>query len=133
MRKIVMAVLVIVVVHAATTLVVVSARAEPAGPTATNVTFAGAGGVVLHGTVRTPASGAKTRHPALVLLGGAGNRLIAEARGFTDRGIVTLVYDQRTDLLAEDALAGVRLLRARPDVDPANVGLWAPASPRNSS
>ncbi|WP_405135155.1 alpha/beta hydrolase family protein [Nocardia sp. NBC_01388] len=48
--------------------------------------------------------------------------------------MTTLVFDKRTigystihrdfSLLADDALAGVALLRARTDVDPAAVGLW---------
>ena len=73
------------------------------------------------------------------MLQGAGNRgrqeLRAEAEAFARRGVVTLIYDKRTvgysllhrdyAVLAEDALAGLRLLRARADVDPASVGLWA--------
>jgi pimeloyl-ACP methyl ester carboxylesterase len=47
---------------------------------------------------------------------------------------VTLIYDKRTvgysltdrnySVLADDALAGVELLRARADIDPARVGMW---------
>jgi hypothetical protein len=73
------------------------------------------------------------------MLQGAGNRgrqeLRAEAEAFARRGVVTLIYDKRTvgysllqrdyAVLADDALAGLRLLRARGDVDPASVGLWA--------
>jgi uncharacterized protein len=74
-----------------------------------------------------------------VMVQGAGNRgrneLRAEAEAFARRGVVTLIYDKRTvgysllrrdyAVLAEDAQAGLRLLRARGDVNPARVGLWA--------
>ena len=70
---------------------------------------------------------------------GAGNRgrqeLRAEADAFASHGIATLIYDKRTvgysllhrdySVLADDALAGLRLLRSRTDVDPAQTGLWA--------
>ncbi len=70
---------------------------------------------------------------------GAGNRgrkeLLPEAEAFARHGIVTLIYDKRTvgyslfhrdySVLADDALAGVRLLHSRPDVDPARLGIWA--------
>jgi hypothetical protein len=116
------------------------AFAAPADVTATDVTFTGAGGVVLHGTVLTPGRDTATaRRPGLVMLEGAGNRgreyLLPEARAYARHGIVTLVYDKRTvgysmlrrdyGLLADDALAGLRLLRSRPDVDPGRAGLWA--------
>ena len=85
-----------------------------------------------------PAAGA-ARRPGLVLLEGAGNRgrpyLRPEAEAYARHGVVTLVYDKRTagystlhrdySVLADDALAGLRLLRDRPDVDPARLGLWA--------
>jgi dienelactone hydrolase len=78
------------------------------------------------------------RHPAVVFVHGAGRgsrfALADQAEYLAKAGIVTLVYDKRTvgysfanrdfDLLAEDALAAVRLVRARPEVDPAQVGLW---------
>jgi hypothetical protein len=114
------------------------AHAAPDGLTTTDVSFVGNGGVVLHGTVLAPASAAP-RRPGLVMLQGAGNRgrqeLRAEAEAFASHGIVTLIYDKRTvgyslfhrdySVLADDALAGLRLLRSRPDVDPARAGLWA--------
>jgi uncharacterized protein len=116
----------------------VAARAAPGGLRAGEVSFVGSGGVVLHGTVLTPAATPR-RRPGLVMLQGAGNRgrheLRAEAEAFARRGVVTLIYDKRTvgysllhrdySVLAEDALAGLRLLRSRGDVDPASVGLWA--------
>ncbi|WP_328470996.1 prolyl oligopeptidase family serine peptidase [Actinoplanes sp. NBC_00393] len=106
---------------------------------ATEVQFTGAGGEVLHGTVLAPEQAAGgTRRPGIVMLEGAGNRgreyLMPEARAYARHGIVTLVYDKRAvgysmlqrdyGLLADDALAGLRLLRSRPDVDPARAGLW---------
>jgi dienelactone hydrolase len=102
------------------------------------VSFVGNGGVVLHGTILAPAASTPPR-PGLVMLQGAGNRgreeLGAAAEAFARHGIVTLIYDKRTvgysllqrdySVLAGDALAGLRLLRSRADVDPASVGLWA--------
>jgi dienelactone hydrolase len=113
------------------------AHAAPDGVTTVDVSFTGGGGVVLHGTVLIPASGAG-RHPGMVMLEGAGNRgrgyLEPDAEAYARRGIVTLVYDKRTvgysmihrdySVLADDALAALRLLGSRPDVDPARVGLW---------
>ncbi|GII28625.1 alpha/beta hydrolase family protein [Planotetraspora mira] len=114
------------------------AHAAPGGLTTTEVSFSGDGGVVLRGTVLAPAS-ATRRRPALVMVQGAGTRgrgeLRAEAEAFARLGIVTLIYDKRTigyslfhrdySVLADDALAALRLMRARADVDPARLGLWA--------
>ncbi len=107
------------------------------GFTGTEVSFVGSGDVVLHGTVLAPESSA-TPGPAMVLLGGAGSRgrnaLRAEAEAFARRGVVTLIYDKRTQgysllhrdySVLADALAGLRLLKSRADVDPARLGLWA--------
>jgi uncharacterized protein len=77
-------------------------------------------------------------HPAVVFVHGAGrgsrSALADQAEYLARAGIVALVYDKRTvgysfvnrdfDLLAEDALAALRLVRARPEVDPGRVGLW---------
>ncbi|MEV4507429.1 hypothetical protein AB0K00_00515 [Dactylosporangium sp. NPDC049525] len=118
------------------------AHSAPDGFTATEVSFTGNGGVVLHGTVLTPAAAppaGTTRRPGIVMLEGAGNRgrsyLRPEAEAYARHGIVTLFYDKRSvgysllhrdySVLADDALAGIRLLRDRPDVDPARLGLWA--------
>ncbi|WP_405163227.1 hypothetical protein OG203_44385 [Nocardia sp. NBC_01499] len=103
----------------------------------TDVSFTGSGGVVLHGTVIAPATG---RQPgaAIVLLGGSDWKVRADVRQhaemFARLGLVTLTFDKRTigyskthrdyGVLAEDALGAVELLRSRPDVDPARVGLW---------
>jgi uncharacterized protein len=91
---------------------------------------------VLEATVFVPRE--PGRHPGVVFVHGAGrgsrSALADQAAYLARAGIVALVYDKRTvgysfanrdfDLLAEDALAAVRLVRARPDVDPARVGLW---------
>ena len=141
MRKIAIAVL--AALSASIVAVPVPALARPAltGPAdvvATEVEFTGADGEVLHGTVLAPDQAAgNTRRPGIVMLEGAGNRgreyLMPEARAYARHGVVTLVYDKRTvgysmlqrdyGLLADDALAGLRLLRSRRDVDPARAGL----------
>lgn len=103
------------------------------------VSFRGGDGLVLHGTVLSAATaqGAPAR-PGIVLVGGAGpgprEEYRQEAEAFARAGITTLVYDKRTvgysrmdrdfGLLVSDAVAGVRLLRGRPGVDPHHVGLW---------
>lgn len=118
--------------------------AAPDPPTAagtdlvgTDVSFTASDGSTLFGTV-VALAGDSPPGPAMVLVhgGGAGPRewLRQEAEAFARAGIITLIYDKRTKgysltqrsygLLAEDALAAVRLLRAWPGVDPARVGLW---------
>lgn len=88
------------------------------------------------GTVHSPVGA--TGRPGVVLVHGSGTgadeRYDQIADAFARTGIVVLRYDKRTEdytpshrdysLLADDALAGVRALRARPEVDPARVGLW---------
>lgn len=102
-----------------------------------NVTFRGGGGLVLHGTVLSR-DGAPGPEPGIVLVGGSGSgpreEYRQEAEAFARAGITTLVYDKRTvgysllhrdfGLLADDALAGVRLLQSRTGVNPRRVGLW---------
>ena len=96
------------------------------------------GGVTLAGTLVSPAK--KGRHPAVVLLHGSGAgpreglRPLAEI--FASRGVAALVYDKRDagdvpgtellgfDELTRDALAAVRFLKGRGDVNAAQVGLW---------
>ena len=91
---------------------------------------------VLDGTVVAPRE--TGRYPAVVFVHGAGrgsrSALIDQAKYLASVGVVALVYDKRTvgysfanrdfDLLAEDALAAVQVLRERADVDPDRVGLW---------
>uniref|UniRef100_UPI000379BC25 alpha/beta hydrolase family protein n=1 Tax=Nocardiopsis chromatogenes TaxID=280239 RepID=UPI000379BC25 len=98
-----------------------------------------AGDRTVGGTVIAPAGGG-TGLPAIVLVAGSGEGLPREvyrpqAEAFAHAGIVTLIYDKRgpndgyslfdasiTDL-ADDAIAGVHLLRERPEVDPDLVGV----------
>ncbi|MGW7526745.1 alpha/beta hydrolase family protein [Streptomyces sp. NPDC054783] len=101
------------------------------------VTFRGGSGLVLHGTVLSK-NGAPGPEPGIVLVGGSGagprEEYRQEAEAFARAGITTLVYDKRTvgysrlhvdfGLLADDALAGVRLLQSRSGVNARRVGLW---------
>jgi uncharacterized protein len=105
------------------------------------VRFPDAGAPVAKAAVRR-------RYPAAVLVHGSGritgSELLQRAgRRLTAMGFAVLAYDKRGvggstgeytsigpansdrmfDLLAEDALAGIAALKARPDVDPARVGL----------
>jgi pimeloyl-ACP methyl ester carboxylesterase len=97
------------------------------------------GDVVLAGTLLAP-SKAEAR-PAVVLLHGAGAAERHFYRIFADhlarQGIAALIYDKRgsgdstgsqeTATLndyAADALAGVRFLANRQDIDPAQIGVW---------
>src|SRR5262249_13980460 len=89
------------------------------------------GDVTLHGTIWAPI-GAEHSLPGVVLVSGSGPgpRVVSqlEAEAFAAAGIVTLVYDKRTvgyslfqrsyAQLADDALAGVKLLHTDPKVDP---------------
>jgi pimeloyl-ACP methyl ester carboxylesterase len=96
------------------------------------------GDVTLHGTLTLPeGSGA---HPAVVLLQEAGPR--SRPFGFwpylfARYGIAMLTFDKRGsgastghwesasfDDLAGDALAAVRLLRSRSEIDSTRIGLW---------
>jgi dienelactone hydrolase len=96
-------------------------------------------GVTLHGTVLVPdEASSPDRKPAMALVHGAGPHTREdqrdEAEAFAREGIVTLIYDKRTEgysqiersyqLLAGDALAAVGVLRDHPEVDPDAVGLW---------
>jgi hypothetical protein len=120
--------------------VLVLARPTAAGAAVdlvrTDVTFQGAGGVELHGTVLAPAA-ATGQLPGIVMVHGAGpatrEELQEEAEALAMRGVMTLIYDKRAAyslanrdyvVLANDALGGVRVMREHPDVDPTRVGLW---------
>jgi hypothetical protein len=104
----------------------------------TPVTFA-SGNITLAGSLRLPATSG--RHPAVVYAHGSGpgtrDQLSLLAHFFLHRGIAVLGYDKRgvgrsggdwrkIDFpeLASDALAAVRFLRSRPDIDPQKVGLF---------
>lgn len=105
--------------------------------TAVEVSFTGVDGERLNGTVLSPTAGARDR-PALVMVPGAGpggrSELRTAAESYARHGIVTLIYDKRTtgystlhrdySLLADDALAALRLLRERPGVDRTRTGMW---------
>ncbi|TWF98707.1 hypothetical protein FHX73_112528 [Kitasatospora viridis] len=107
-------------------------------PSRTAVSFSSADGTVLHGIVLAPHRAAGARGPGLVMVGGAGPVKAADlqdaAAAYARRGITTLVYDKRTagystthrdyGKLADDALAALAVLRARPDVQPSQAGLW---------
>jgi uncharacterized protein len=96
-------------------------------------------GATLHGAVLVPDGSSSTgRKPAVALVHGAGphprDDQRDEAEAFARQGIVTLIYDKRTEgysqiersyeLLADDALAAVDVLRDHPEVDSDAVGLW---------
>ncbi|MFB4310394.1 alpha/beta hydrolase family protein [Actinomadura sp. GTD37] len=110
----------------------------PSGLTSAEVSFQGAGGLTLRGTVLAPAKQGPPR-PGVVLVTGSGagvprEHLRTEAVEFARRGLAVLIYDKRSEgytdfhrdysVLADDALAGAAALRARPGVDPAKVGLY---------
>ncbi|MBV9232286.1 MAG: prolyl oligopeptidase family serine peptidase, partial [Chloroflexi bacterium] len=125
------------------TIAALTGRAQPAraaalssGVSTQEVNFR-SGDLTLHGTIWVPVA-ASHLLPGVVLVSGSGpgpraaTRLEAEA--FAGAGIVVLAYDKRTVgyslfqrsyvQLADDALAGVKLLRSNPHVDPTRVGLW---------
>jgi alpha-beta hydrolase superfamily lysophospholipase len=96
-------------------------------------------GVELAGTLYLPRSG--VRHAAIVLVHGSGPEPRQEyrfyARRFARAGLVALAYDKRGSgasggdsstasyqQLAADAVGAVKMLRSRPEVDAARVGIW---------
>jgi dienelactone hydrolase len=108
-----------------------AASAAPSGLSTSEVAFTGSGGLAMHGTVLAPAAGQGSR-PGVVLIGGSDWRsrtqLLPEAEAFARLGVVTLIYDKRSQtdyqLLADDATAAFDALRRQPRVDPRRVGLW---------
>ncbi len=112
--------------------------AKASGFTEVPVTFA-SGDITLAGSLLLPAT--PGRHPAVVYAHGSGpgtrNQVSLLAHFFLHRGIAVLGYDKRgvgqsggdwrkIDFpeLASDALAAVRFLRSRTDIDPQKVGLF---------
>jgi len=108
------------------------------GFTEVPVTFT-SGVITLAGSLRLPSTSG--RHPAVVYAHGSGpgtrNQVSLLAHFFLHRGFAVLGYDKRgiggstgdwrrIDFpeLAADALAAVRYLRSRPDIDPQKVGLY---------
>jgi pimeloyl-ACP methyl ester carboxylesterase len=96
------------------------------------------GNVTLSGTLVLPPT--KGPHPAVVIGGGSGSwvrsDLRFEADFFALNGVAALIYDKRGcgrstggwneagfDDLAGDALAGLQLLKHRPDINPHQIGL----------
>jgi dienelactone hydrolase len=98
------------------------------------------GDVTLAGTLVRP----RTRgpHPAIVAVLGSGDAVrwysLGRAREWAGLGYAALVYDKRgtgastgdwrlasPDDLAEDAIAGIRALQSRRDIQADHVGLWS--------
>lgn len=103
------------------------------------------GGVTLGGTLTIPL--ARGPHPAIVFTHGGGPDTRDAARFFADHfarhGVASLIYDKRGvgasapeldwgrsrfDDLAGDALAGVRLLKTRKEINPREIGLYGPSN-----
>ena len=97
------------------------------------------GDVTLAGTLTLPSGNGP--HPAVVFIHGSGPDSRENYRFYADlfalEGIATLIYDKRGvgastgdwrrvhfKDLAEDALAGVRMLKNRSDINPDKIGLW---------
>ena len=97
------------------------------------------GDVTLAGTLTLPPGDGP--HPAVIFIHGSGPDSRENYRFYADlfarHGIATLIYDKRgvgastgdwrrvhLRDLAEDALAGVRTLKSRRDIDPHKIGLW---------
>jgi pimeloyl-ACP methyl ester carboxylesterase len=113
------------------------AHADNADLVTTPIAFANNTGETLHGLVYAPRT-ATGPLPGMVLLAGSGRTshrtLATEAKAFAAQGIAVLAYDKRTAgysdahrdyaALADDAVAAVKLLRTRPGVDAAHVGIW---------
>ena len=103
-----------------------------------DVTFKN-GDVMLAGTLTLPSG--DHPHPAVIFVHGSGaadresNRFYADL--FARHGIATLIYDKRgvgastgdwryvhLSDLAQDALAGVQLLKSRKDINPNQIGIF---------
>jgi pimeloyl-ACP methyl ester carboxylesterase len=96
------------------------------------------GSASLSGSLLTPIGPGP--HPAIVMIHGSGpvtrEALMPYADVFVRNGIAVLIHDKRGtgsstgnwaratfDDLANDALAGVKLLKGRPEINPAQIGL----------
>ena len=99
------------------------------------------GDVTLAGRLVLPPT--KGPHPAMVIVFGSGPWVRSDAEGFAYffalNGMAALIYDKRGcgsstgnpdpykggfDDFAGDALAGLELLKHRPDINPHQIGLW---------
>ena len=99
--------------------------------------------VTLAGTLLTPTT--RGRHPAVILLHGSGAQdrngylsiMRFAADNFARHGIAALIYDKRGvgassgnwatasfDDMARDALAALKLLQSRKDINPKQIGMW---------
>lgn len=113
------------------------AKAEPKSFREEEISFAN-GDVSLSGTLLLP--NGKAKNPAVVLVHGSSpNERTAYrswARRFAESGVAALVYDKRgsgkstgntraasMENLADDALAGIRMLKLRRDIDAGKVGI----------
>ncbi|NUM54401.1 MAG: alpha/beta fold hydrolase [Candidatus Hydrogenedentes bacterium] len=102
------------------------------------VTFTN-GEVTLAGAVYSPKAPGK--HGAVVVLHGSGDNprwhFVQPADWFARQGMVCLIFDKRGNgkstgkwldvgfnELADDGVAGLRMLQARDDVDPKRIGFW---------
>ena len=128
-------------------LATVATRTQTArNPTDADVTIPAAG-FVLGGTITTPVVTGTLRHPAVVLIGGssqagrdetvAGIAIFAQLAGaLADQGFVVLRYDKRgvgqsggriesatLQDYADDAMAAVKWLAKRKDVDPRRIAV----------
>lgn len=122
-------------------LVIVSLALSPATARSVDVRYAN-GDIQLAAELMLPEKGTPQSVPAVVLIQGSGSsdrsnewaRKIGQV--FVDRGIAVLLTDKRGsgksqgdwrtagfDELAEDALAGVRFLKTRPEIDTSRIGL----------
>lgn len=103
------------------------------------------GNVTLGGTLTVPLT--RGPHPAIVFTHGGGPDTRDAARFFADHfaryGVASLIYDKRGvgasapeldwgrssfEDLAGDALAGVRWLKTRKDINPRRIGLYGPSN-----
>lgn len=117
---------------------VLEEKPDPRPYTSEEVSFTN-GDVALSGTVFAPKSPGP--HAAIMMMPGSGDsprrHLEAYADFFARQGLVALFFDKRGDgqstgdwkrvgfdALAQDGLAGLRLLQQRTDVDPKRVGFW---------
>lgn len=116
-----------------------STIASAQSPAQQEVTFQN-DSVELAGTLMLPAG--KGPFPSVVFLHGSGPMTRAGFKPYADAfakmGVASLFYDKRgtgssrgswvrasLDDLAGDALAAVRFLKARADIDPGKIGYWA--------
>jgi len=117
---------------------VLEEKPDPRPYSAEEVSFTN-GDVTLAGTVFSPK--APGPHAAIMMMPGSGDsprwQLERYADFFARQGLVALVFDKRGcgastgnwrevgfDALAQDGLAGLKLLQQRKDVDPKRMGFW---------